>query len=332
MSSARDVVVRLAAPAVAIVAVVSATFVPPGAASAGAPTPTVVTAVVSANDVRVGTAVTVSGMVTPPGPDPRTVVLQLATATGWRPMGHARAGVGGDYEMAVPTDWYGPHVLRVVATSTATAAAGVSGDQTVSVAPSYTPRGRATQFSLFDTHARWDPCQTIGYRTNLRLAPPGSRKLVERAFKIVHAATGLRFQRLGATRKVPFSTGPDATQHLAYGLVVAWSTPRRVPELAGSAAGFGGATAQRTGDSPWRYVYGGVVLDARQKLPVRGFGNGASVGALLLHELGHTMGLNHVRATSQIMYPALQTTFRGRYEAGDLAGLHAVGAEQGCFT
>jgi len=78
-------------------------------------------------------------------------------------------------------------------------------------------------------------------------------------------------------------------------------------------------------------VYGGVVVDAGARLS-GGFGKGKTIGALLLHEIGHAMGLDHAGATSQIMYPSLQSGFRGRYEAGDLAGLHALGAEQGCLS
>lgn len=314
-----------------VVIAVTSWWSPAPSSAARGPVPTVVTAAVSATAVRVGTTVTVVGSVTPAAPDPRTLTLQFQTATGWRSMGSALVGPAGDYQMRVPTDWYGRHVLRVVAPAVGLAAAGVSGSQTVTVTPRYDPRGRASSFSRFDLMARWDPCTTIGYRTNLRLAPRGSLRLVRRAFRVLHAATGLRFRRLGSTRKVPFSTGPDSSQHLDSGLVVAWSTPRRVPRLAGPTAGSGGSSARRTGDAPWRYVYGGVVIDATQRLPGRGFGRGKTPGALLLHELGHAVGLDHVRATSQVMYPSLRSTLRGRYEAGDLAGLQAVGAQQGCF-
>jgi hypothetical protein len=78
-------------------------------------------------------------------------------------------------------------------------------------------------------------------------------------------------------------------------------------------------------------VYGGVAVDATQRLPAKGFAAGQSTGALLLHEIAHTVGLDHVGATSQLMYPRLQNTFKARFEAGDLAGLQAVGASRGCL-
>ena len=321
--------VRLAAGAAVVAAAAAGTTA--GAQAAPGPAPTVVTAVVSANDVPVGTEVTVSGTVTPPDTEPRDVVLQFATAAGWRPVRTSTTDAAGTYQVRVPTDWYGDHVLRVVAPATATAGSGVSPEQTVTVRPRYTPRGKSGSWNRFSPPARWDPCRTVEYRTNLRKAPRGSAKLVKRAFGQVHAATGIRFRAAGSTSKVPFTTRADSTQHLAAGLVVAWATPRQVPGLRGSTAGIGGSTAQRVGDGPWRYVYGGVAVDATARLS-GGFGKGKTIGALLLHEIGHALGLDHTGASSQIMYPSLQSGFRGRYEAGDLAGLHALGAEQGCLS
>ncbi|GAA1139982.1 matrixin family metalloprotease [Nocardioides aquiterrae] len=302
-----------------------------GAEAAPGPVPTVVTAVVSANDVPVRTEVTVSGTVTGSDLEPRDVELQFATDAGWRPMRTSTTDAAGAYQMRVPTDWYGDHVLRVVAPKTATADSGASPQQTVSVHPRYDPRGSSDAWSRFSPPARWDPCRTVEYRTNLRKAPRGSAKLVKRAFDQVHAATGIPFRAAGSTRKVPFTTGPDSSQHLAAGLVIAWATPRQVPGLRGSTAGLGGSTAQRVGDGPWRYVYGGVAVDATARLS-GGFGKGKTIGALLLHEIAHAIGLDHTGASSQIMYPSLQSGYRGRYEAGDLTGLHALGAEQGCLS
>jgi hypothetical protein len=60
-------------------------------------------------------------------------------------------------------------------------------------------------------------------------------------------------------------------------------------------------------------------------------------GEVVLHELGHAFGLDHVSATDEIMYPDIGVgrypdgTFRGQYDAGDLAGLATNGLGQGCF-
>lgn len=294
--------------------------------------PTVVTAQPSSDAVVVGTEVVLSGVVTPPDAlAPRTVVLQLQTATAWQELARMTTDATGAYTFNVPTDWYGDHVLRVVAPATALLPEGVSPLRTVSVRPTYTPRGSASAWKRFASKARWDPCSVVEYRTNLRRAPKGALKLVNRAFAIVHEATGLTFRHAGRTKKVPFSAGSDKKQFLASGLVIAWTTPKAVRALRGNTAGIGGATSRSVDGGPWRYAYGGVSIDVTQKLPVKGFGNGQSTGALMLHEIAHALGLDHVNAKSQLMHDTLQRTFKGRFEAGDLAGLRAVGAEQGCF-
>ena len=80
-----------------------------------------------------------------------------------------------------------------------------------------------------------------------------------------------------------------------------------------------------------------VVLDARRDLP-GGFGPGPRVGTLgtwgqvLMHELGHTLGLDHPSGLdkAQIMFP--ETTYKeARWGAGDLAGLRRLGSASGCF-
>jgi hypothetical protein len=296
------------------------------AAESGGPIPTTVTGELSSARVTVGTEVTLRGTVAPPDLDaPRPAVLQTLTGTGWRELGRTATDAAGGYSFAVPTDWYGTHTLRVVAPATATYAEGVSPQRVVVVTPSYQPRGRPSAWRRYSTPARWDPCTVVSYRTNLRRAPKGSLKAVTRAFAALHAATGLTFRRAGSSRKVPFSGGPDRKQFGTSGLVVAWTTPRVVQELAGGAAGVGGSTAQSVDGGPWEYAYGGVAVDATEKLSARG------TRAVLLHELAHAVGLDHVDVRSQTMFPSLLSSHRGRYEAGDLTGLHAVGAAQGCL-
>jgi hypothetical protein len=303
--------------------------VPPAAATGTAPLPTKVTAKVSARHVLVGAEVKVSGAVTLAGvAGSRAVVLELRTANGWREVGRGTTSSTGTYTLPLPTDWYATHELRVVAPAIPLAEAGVSEVRTVDVTPAYHPGGSSSAWKRFPSHARWDPCTVVEYRTNLHRAPKGSLAQITRAFAIVHAATGVAFRRVGSTRKVPFSRAPEKRQFLTTGLVVAWTTPQVVPALAGETAGFGGAASRSVGGGPWQYIYGGISLDATQHLSGS---NRASTAIVLLHEIAHVMGLAHVAASSQIMYPHLLPSHRARYEAGDLAGLQAVGAGQGCF-
>jgi hypothetical protein len=319
---------RLLRPVAAIIAVACVLISVPQAATGTGPLTTTVTAETSARSVVVGTEVTISGAVTPTDVDAsRAVVLELRTANGWREAGRGSTDLAGTYTLQVPTDWYASHELRVVALGIPIAQAGVSDVQTVAVTPSYQPRGSSSAWKRFPSQARWDPCTVVEYRTNLHRAPKGSLAQIRRAFAVVHAATGLSFRRAGSTNKVPYSRAPEKQQFPTAGLVVAWTTPQVVPSLAGSTAGFGGSTFRSVDGGPWRYIYGGVSIDATQVAAP----NGPRTSTLLLHEIGHVMGLTHVSAGSQIMHPYLLPSHRARYEAGDLAGLQALGAEQGCF-
>ena len=74
-----------------------------------------------------------------------------------------------------------------------------------------------------------------------------------------------------------------------------------------------------------------MVLNAsmRGKLS-NGFGKGATWGEVVIHELGHLVGLGHTSARSQIMYfSVLQRN--ASWGAGDLAGFRRLGDVRGCL-
>ena len=199
---------------------------------------------------------------------------------------------------------------------------------------------------------RWAPCTTdstgththyITYRVNT--AGVSSRvRLVQRALAKVTAASGLQFRYLGSTSYVPhnavihYATGDrvvfDAAQERAQTgaeLVIAWATGAASNLLTASEAGVGTVSWSGNARSQLRIVEGAVVMKRGVHL-LAGFAPGPSVGALLMHELGHAVGLEHVTTRSQIMYPVVGTWTRAFYHSGDVAGLRRVGRPAGCMT
>lgn len=149
----------------------------------------------------------------------------------------------------------------------------------------------------------YDPCQAIEYQVNDLLAPPGTAGIVKRAVARISRATGLQFRYVGRTDRLP-----DYTESLLRPsrepVVIAWTTPEAVPELAGEVAGLGGSTPRLhdfSGDL--EYVTGAVALDAPALHEILTRPEGvAQVGAIVIHELAHIVGLGHVGDPHELMY------------------------------
>lgn len=199
----------------------------------------------------------------------------------------------------------------------------------------YTPRGEASEyrFTVTSQVARWDPCQPIGWRVNLRRATRGALADTRAAFWRLGQITGLTFRYRGSAAGVPQMDSnpwfPADTQ-----IVVAWVRATTLfdyaPEGDAVAAPYYLAGYHNTDGSPaYRIASGSVVIRARPRWP-GGYGPGLTRGDILLHELGHLMGLAHVDSPAEMMFPVM-TRGRARYGLGDLAGLAAHGAAMGCL-
>lgn len=218
---------------------------------------------------------------------------------------------------------------------------------TVSASAALTARGNPRAFAFIskssagDPIARWNPCARIGYRVNARLAGNGALADTREALARIHRVTGLRFAYQGPTRVIPGGTGgnryPRDTD-----LVVAWARPGQTSMLgAAGVAGQGGPSwviwQTPSGATKAMITRGSVVLNANLNLG-GGFGGGAhhgwvgTRGQLLMHELGHAVGLDHPRQNDrwEIMYPTM-TEKRAVWGAGDLHGLHRLGDAGGCL-
>lgn len=181
------------------------------------------------------------------------------------------------------------------------------------------------------TLARWNPCAAIRWAVNLSDAPSNALADAQQAISYVSAATGVPFTYVGTTNAIPSPTGPGGQLPSGVDAVIAWLTPSQFGATAGE-AGFGGNWWISSG-GPERIFEGYSIIngDLAKTLLKPGFGPGYSEGHLLLHELGHMMGLGHTQDESQVMYPQQGPLSPGIYGAGDLTGLKALGTG-GCLS
>ena len=179
------------------------------------------------------------------------------------------------------------------------------------------------------TPVAYDPCRAVHYVLRPDSAPPGGEDVVRAAIARLGQATGLVFVDDGYTDE-PLTSDRELFQPDRYGdrwapVLIGWQTEAENPELASDIVGAAGSASVSLGDGPRVYVTGTVSLDATQ-LPgiLAGKDGAAAVRAIVLHELGHLVGLAHVEDEDQLMYPEARAAVTD-YAAGDLTGLAALG-------
>ncbi len=178
------------------------------------------------------------------------------------------------------------------------------------------------------TPVTWSPCRPVHYVVRAANAPKGATAILNASFTALAKATGLRFVFDGATDQGPVED-PQPYQPDVFGqrwapVVVSWATADEVPDFGVDIAGEAGPLGAFTpsGDTVW--VSGRVNLDAAYfRTLVARPGGPAQAEAIVLHELGHLVGLAHVNDKRQLMFPRAGSTLV--YGLGDLAGLQSLG-------
>ncbi len=195
------------------------------------------------------------------------------------------------------------------------------------------PRSVAREFKYLSFFGDQPPyvsnCRPVPFEIRTAAAPVNGAGLIFEAMQRLANSTGLSFEFTGYTdeiyafneRKTRYSWEQDRGP-----LWIGWATDNEVPDLGPKAdtepyaVGVGGPVAYERGNGQHEILGGGVVLRAGEDL-ANVFGPGANEGNVLLHELGHAMGLDHVDFPGQQMNPSLNETGPDGYAPGDRAGL-----------
>ena len=178
----------------------------------------------------------------------------------------------------------------------------------------------------------FDPCKVIHIVVNTADAPTGADAMLREAVKEVSAASGLVFSIDGTTTEPPRKSRPSSDV-ARYGpgpspVLVAWTNPDVIPDLAGNIAGIGGPIPdQHAISTSERWVTGIVYLDgpSMQRLLARSPRGWAQGRAIVMHELAHLVGLTHVPARDELMNAKNDSGMLG-FGPGDLEGLRLLGS------
>jgi hypothetical protein len=186
---------------------------------------------------------------------------------------------------------------------------------------------------------RWNPCQPIEYQLDLIEAPPGARAAIQAAIDRTSEATGIAFVSDGDTDRTAQQLFDrfffaDALHSVYRPVLITTVSHATFRELGASERAVAFAHPEEGARSlDDQYVSGLVVVDG--EVPFAHAGRW-SLQLVVQHELGHLMGLGHVRDPDQLMF-SFEVAHSGipnpiaGWGEGDLQGLERLGAEQGCL-
>jgi hypothetical protein len=194
-------------------------------------------------------------------------------------------------------------------------------------------------YAFIDTHPDGtpvvpDPCRPMHWTMNPAGMPDGGEELVREAVREVSAATGLAFVEDAPTTETVVRGRPGVQQE-RYGdrwapVLVAVTDDATMAALGGDVAAVAEpTTVTPSGPGSARVVGGQVAIDADFVADsVRSPSGRARFRMVVLHELGHVVGLDHVEDPTQVMHGRTGYLYLG---SGDRQGLALAGSGR-CFT
>ena len=212
-----------------------------------------------------------------------------------------------------------------------TSAPAAAGARTVAAPAAY-----AYSSVLDGKPVRWNPCAPIRWTANLHGAPAGALDVVKAAVARVAAVSGTRWVYVGTSRTVPSSAALPRQAGASYPpVLIGWTDGTRSDLLRGQRREVLGMTQTRwfgvqlpSGEKVAALRGAVIALDRTDRLPLRG---STSWQTVVLHELGHSMGLAHVGDRRQLMATVLPTGVTD-LQAGDRTGLTRVGRAACCVV
>ena len=183
---------------------------------------------------------------------------------------------------------------------------------------------------------RWNPCAPIRWTANTARGPAGGLDVLKASVARIAATTGTTWQYVGPSTTVPTAAYLPRSSTAAFPpVLLGWTDgtssdllraqPRSVLGMTRT-AWFGVVKPDGRKIVATRAAV--IALDRTDALPLRG---GTSWTSVVLHELGHAMGLAHTSDVRQLMAPVLPRTLTD-LQSGDRAGLTRLGRTAGCIV